>query len=158
MAIYGVINIFLGFPYAGYSPIEQTLQNISNITTFQIIMTSTSTLVGVLVMTLFFNFFSKCFSVVHLNLIGLIFSLLGYGCKFFMEKNFWFCIAGQFLLGVGVCFIINIELSFAFSYFSKKYRSMSISILTLANMIGKFNKVRDPAILTFYFLSQTTPT
>jgi hypothetical protein len=25
-------------------------------------------------------------------------------------------------------------------------------------MIGKFNKVRDPAILTFYFLSQTTPT
>ena len=136
MIIFAITNIFMGFPYSGYGPIDEPLQKIWNVSTMKIILTSTGTLIGTLLMTFFFNFFSKRLTIKNMNILGLCWALLGFGLKFLIKTNFWFCVVGQFFLGVGICFIINIQLSIGFAYFSEKYRSMSISVLTLANMIG----------------------
>ena len=134
--MFTVTNVFMGFPYSGYGPIDKPLEKIWKVSTLEIILTSTGTLAGTLLMTLFFNCFSKRLTIKSLCSLGLCWALAGFGLKFLIERDFWFCVAGQFLIGAGICFVINIQLSVAFAYFSPKYRSMIISLLNLSNMLG----------------------
>ena len=141
LIVFTLTNLFEGLFFCGYTPVEISLRRIWGISTDQVVWTSTASLLGVVVMIVFFNFFSERLSLVQMNLVGLSLCCVGFGLKFLLTVNFLFCVLAQFLIGMGTCFTINIQLTVCFSYFSDKYLSLCVPLVTLSNIIGDSHKV-----------------
>lgn len=56
--------------------------------------------------------------------------------KMLIAYGFVFAIFGQFLMGVGACFMVNTTLPFCSNWYTSKERPLALSILSIMNILG----------------------
>ena len=130
-------NFYTGYPYSGYTPIEKHLEKFWGVSVFGVILTSSAFMVGTLFTSIFFPFLAKNYSLRNLNFISLLVLIIGSVLKMFMFHWYWYAIIGQFVIGMAVCIVINIQISISFIWFCEKKRSVVLSIISISNLLGK---------------------
>ena len=103
----------------------------------EIVLTSTSYLAGIVINSIFFVYLCRKFSIRYLNLISILVMFLGALIRMLMNYAFWTCILGQFMEGLGACIIMNLQISVSFQWTSKKYRGISLALISIAALFGK---------------------
>lgn len=137
----------MGLPNSGYTPLIESLKMSYDISSSMILFTSTSFLIGNVLFALVFNKLCQNFSIRNLNFIALFIIIIGRICTLFMESSFWLCIIGQFMSGLGACVIIDVQISVAFHWFSKKTRGAALAVYSISNLLGNLFIIKYTRII-----------
>lgn len=71
-----------------------------------------------------------------MNYISLLVMFIGSVIRLFGEWSFYFIFIGQFVVGLGACIVINIQISISFYWFSERTRGIALAFISIANLLG----------------------
>ena len=130
-------NFYIGLPNSGFTPLKEPFCKFLNASTVEVVMTSFSFLIGIVANSVIFNYLCQKFSLRYMNFLCLLTLLIGSVIRLFSNINIFFIFLGQFIMGLGACIVINIQISVSFYWFSERTRGIALAFISIANLLGK---------------------
>ena len=134
-------NFYIGLPNSGFTPLEENITKFYSVSRNMVVLTSFFYLLGIILNSFIFNYLCQNFSLKYLNFLSLLVLLIGAVVRLFAEYAFWLILLGQFIIGLGACVIINIQISTSFYWFSEKTRGIALALISIANLFGRCSGV-----------------
>ncbi len=136
LIVYLINQTWFGTFNTAYTPLKKSLMIIFDLSETMIISSSSIFLVGNILPAPFVYSIIKKLGLTKSIILCNVICVLGSFSRIFIENSFYFVLLGQFLMGVGACFIVNTTIQFCYNWFHPTTRPLFLAIISFMNIVG----------------------